>query len=107
MATDNRLEFAWVSFADGVRLAATSGSAVPAVAKSEGRRLFFGMIQGLPFVIMEDVSLAQPATFPWHNVASVGWLNPPAVEWPSELPKGKHGDAGRFQKKVATEEPVA
>lgn len=78
MAKDDRLEIQWVTFSTDVRIATQSGH-IRAIVRSDAVRLSLGTIAGLPFLIVEDKSLPVPATVPWGNVASVGWVSTPAI----------------------------
>ena len=77
MAKDDRLEVAWATFNANVRLSASSDQ-VRGLVRSDRQRLYFGLILGQPFLIVEDPST--PGTVPWHSVASVGWVTPPIIE---------------------------
>lgn len=79
MAKDERLEVQWVTFSTDVRVSSSSGH-VKAMVRNEKTRLFFGLICGQPFLIVEDVSLPHPATIPWHSVVSLGWVTQPPVD---------------------------
>lgn len=78
MAKDDRLEIQWVTFSCDARVA-TQSSPIRALVRSDTVRLSLGTIAGLPFLIVEDKSLPVPATVPWGNVASVGWVATPAI----------------------------
>ncbi len=78
MAKDEKLEIQWVTFSTDVRVA-TQSSHIRAMVRSDAVRLSLGSIAGLPFLIVEDVSLPTPATIPWSNVASVGWVGSPTI----------------------------
>lgn len=80
MATDNRLELQYATFVAKARLDAQS-SATDVVVRSEGTRLYCGTILGVLHLIIEAPGLAHPGTIPWSNVASVGWLETPAVDF--------------------------
>lgn len=79
MAKDERLEVEWATFNADTRLSSQSGH-VRAVVRSEATKLYFGLIFGQPFLIVEDVKLPHSATIPWHSVTSLGWVTPPPVE---------------------------
>lgn len=108
MDKDDRLELQWACLCASARLDAQS-SPTPVVIAGEGRRLFVGQIAGLPFLVVEAPSLPHPATIPWSNVASCGWLTPPAVEWVTAPPAPeKAANKGRFvAKPKVAEEPAA
>ena len=78
MAKDDRLEIQWATFSCDVRVASSSSPA-RAVMRNAAVRLSLGTIAGLPFLIIEDAALPVPATVPWHNVASVGWVTLPTL----------------------------
>jgi hypothetical protein len=78
MAKDDRLEIQWVTFAADARLSSDRGG-VKALVSNEKTKLYLGFIAGIPFVIVEDKALRSPATVPWPNVASLGWVTPPTV----------------------------
>jgi hypothetical protein len=78
MAKDEKLEIQWVTFIADVRIA-TQSSQIKALVRTEAAHLRLGYIAGLPFVIVEDKALPCPATIPWGNVASVGWVDMPAI----------------------------
>lgn len=79
MATDNRLELMYATFVADGRLDAQS-SPTRVVVRSERTRLYCGTILGVLHLIIEDPGLHHPGTIPWTNVASVGWMEPPAVD---------------------------
>ena len=76
MAKDDRPEIQWATFNTDVRLSSASGT-VRAMVRNEATRMFFGLILGQPFLIVEDAALPHPATIPWHSVTSLGWITPP------------------------------
>jgi hypothetical protein len=78
MAKDDRIEIQWATFSCDVRFASNSSPA-RAVMRNEAVRLSLGTVGGLPFLIIEDRALPIPATVPWHNVASVGWVALPTI----------------------------
>ncbi len=80
MATTDRLECMYATFLARVRLSAQT-SETGVVVRSEATKLYVGFIQGVLHLIVEDPSLSHPATVPWTNVGSVGWVEPPAVEF--------------------------
>ncbi len=79
MAKEDRLEIQWATFIGEVRLS-TQSSPARAIMRSEVERLYLGSVGGLPFLIIEDTNVPYPATIPWSNVSSVGWVTPPKVE---------------------------
>lgn len=86
MAKDDRLEVEWVTFGMDVRLSSSAGTQ-RAMVRNPVTKLFFGLIFGQPFLIVEDKALPHPATIPWHTVASVGWVTQPTID--SVTPKEK------------------
>ncbi len=78
MAKDEKLEIQWATFTTDVRIA-TQSSHVRALVRSDATRLYLGTVGGLPFLIVEDAALPTPATIPWGNVASVGWVAAPTI----------------------------
>ena len=79
MAKDDRLEIAWATFNADISVNGQLGR-VRAVVKNPATHLYFGLVFGHPFLIVEDVALPAPAFVPWHSVASIGWVTTPKVE---------------------------
>ena len=82
MAKEDRPEVQWVTFNTDVRISSSSGQ-VRAMVRNDATHLFFGLILGQPFLIVEDAALPHPATIPWHSVTSLGWVTPP-VDGPAK-----------------------
>jgi hypothetical protein len=78
MAAEKKTErrgVAWASFCAQARIGSQS-SAQTAIASSSATKLYKADIDGIPHLIIEDPSIPQPASIPWSNIASVGWLTP-------------------------------
>lgn len=89
MTTPDRLEIQYATFVAEVRL--DSQTSVTRVVVSSGpTKVYCGTIHGILHLIVEDPSLRHPATIPWTNVASVGWVGDAPVDFlPAAAPKLK------------------